>query len=267
MREMTSLIRERASRQGSGARSALIDFAQRHRATWIIAIMGGLLMAGVGAYGTNRADDATLYAYWLILMFVSCAMGAATLDRVAAGSPLPQHRIRLGLRTIIIVTLLMTPIVWVAAALAMDGSWAPDRMVELTPQVALIVAATTMLQQFAYRSPPDPTSFQRQEPALCHDIIVQRLSGAQLYAVQAEDHYVRLHTDRGSTMVLMTMRDAVPYLEPFNGARTHRSWWVAREAIMSVERGGGRALLTLSNGLRVPVSRSHARDLRNRGWY
>jgi DNA-binding LytR/AlgR family response regulator len=46
----------------------------------------------------------------------------------------------------------------------------------------------------------------------------------------------------------------------------HRSWWVSREAITDARRGDGRATLTLKDGAEVPVSRTYAAQLRERGW-
>jgi hypothetical protein len=79
--------------------------------------------------------------------------------------------------------------------------------------------------------------------------------GLEILALQMEDHYVRVHTSRGNALLLLRMRDAVAELDRLEGAQVHRSWWVAREAVLSVERDGRRASLTLTNGLRVPVSR------------
>jgi DNA-binding LytR/AlgR family response regulator len=42
---------------------------------------------------------------------------------------------------------------------------------------------------------------------------------------------------------------------------------VAREAVMEVERGDGRATLTLKGGTMVPVSRAYAKALRAGGWF
>jgi DNA-binding LytR/AlgR family response regulator len=42
---------------------------------------------------------------------------------------------------------------------------------------------------------------------------------------------------------------------------------VARDAIVDVERGDGRAVLKLKGGLEAPVSRTHARSLRQARWW
>lgn len=94
-----------------------------------------------------------------------------------------------------------------------------------------------------------------------------RLRGADLWAVEAEDHYLRLHTSRGQDLILMRLADAVAELDGLEGAQVHRSWWVARAALTDVKLGDGRATLTLKDGAQVPVSRTYAKALREAGWY
>ena len=84
--------------------------------------------------------------------------------------------------------------------------------------------------------------------------------------MESEDHYLRLHTSQGQDLILMRLADAVAELEGIEGAQVHRSWWVAREAIAEARRGDGRATLTLKDGSEVPVSRTYAKLLRERGW-
>ncbi|THD77473.1 MAG: response regulator transcription factor [Phenylobacterium sp.] len=98
------------------------------------------------------------------------------------------------------------------------------------------------------------------------DRIPLKLRGGELWAVEAEDHYLRLHTSRGQDLILLRLADAIDELEGIEGAQVHRSWWVARDAIADARRGDGRATLTLKDGSEVPVSRTYARILRDRRW-
>ena len=81
-----------------------------------------------------------------------------------------------------------------------------------------------------------------------------------------QDHYVEVHTEEGSDLLLLRFRDALRELDGLDGAQVHRSHWVARAAVAGVERRSGRIALRLVNGNRVPVSRSFAPALRDRGW-
>jgi DNA-binding LytR/AlgR family response regulator len=65
----------------------------------------------------------------------------------------------------------------------------------------------------------------------------------------------------------MRFADALGELEGMDGARTHRSWWVARGAVVVAERGEGRATLTLVGGVKAPVSRAYLKSLRSAGWF
>jgi hypothetical protein len=104
--------------------------------------------------------------------------------------------------------------------------------------------------------PVAPDFFRRVPPAL----------GRDLLALEMEDHYLRIHTALGSDLILLRLRDALAELGPSRGRQVHRSWWVAGDAIASVERNAGRAVLVLRNGLRVPVSKTFREQVKEAGW-
>lgn len=85
----------------------------------------------------------------------------------------------------------------------------------------------------------------------------------QLLALQADGHYLHVHTDAGCDMILYRFSDALTELPDSEGMRVHRSWWVAERAVDSKEKG---EKLTLVNGVTVPVSRSYRVRVRERGW-
>lgn len=82
-------------------------------------------------------------------------------------------------------------------------------------------------------------------------------------ALEADGHYLHVHTDAGSDMVLYRLSDAMRELGVDAGAQVHRSWWVAAGALSTERR---RDSLRLVNGLEVPVSRSYRLAARERGW-
>ncbi len=91
------------------------------------------------------------------------------------------------------------------------------------------------------------------------------LQQADLLALSAEDHYIKVHTSGGSTLILMRLSDAIIELEPF-GLKVHRSWWVARAAVAKQEKMAGKILLTLNNGTQVPVSQSYMKQVQQENW-
>ena len=90
--------------------------------------------------------------------------------------------------------------------------------------------------------------------------------GRDLICLQMEDHYVRAHTARGSDLILTPLKDAIAELGAVEGMQVHRSWWVARAAVVAPVVSGRSYLLRLSNGLDVPVSRASVAKLRAAGW-
>jgi hypothetical protein len=90
--------------------------------------------------------------------------------------------------------------------------------------------------------------------------------GRDLYAVRAEDHYIRVYTASGDDLVLHRFSDAVTELEGLEGLRVHRSWWVARNGLAGVERRDRKVFLKLRNGEEAPVSRTYLPAVRNAGW-
>lgn len=80
----------------------------------------------------------------------------------------------------------------------------------------------------------------------------------QVIALQAEDHYVRVHlADGNSRLIYCRFADALDQLKEFDGLQVHRSFWVKRSAIVKPLQEGGSMRLLLTNGQRVPVSHKH----------
>lgn len=112
-------------------------------------------------------------------------------------------------------------------------------------------------------APPVP---DQRRPAVFLDRLPARL-GREVLCIRTEDHYLRVHTPLGDDLILMRMNDAEAELAEADGLRVHRSWWVARPAVVRVERKAGNGLeLILSNGLAVPVSRNYVGAVRSAGW-
>lgn len=104
-----------------------------------------------------------------------------------------------------------------------------------------------------------------QRPPLL-DRLPPKLRHAEIYAISAEDHYVRVHSSAGDEMILMRLSDAVREAAPLAGLQTHRSWWVAEKGVEAVEKKNGKISLALKNGLTAPVSRSGQSQVREAGW-
>ena len=89
------------------------------------------------------------------------------------------------------------------------------------------------------------------------------LRSAAVLSLSAEDHYVRVRTDRGEALILIKLADAVAALGPETGVRIHRSHWVAHTAVRGLTRQSGRLGVRLDDNLVLPVSRAGQKLLRN----
>lgn len=243
----------------------------RHRLTIIAFAGGGALMAHVGAFHTGGVPALVRFPYFIGLNLAGglfTVVVAMALHRRAWFATKPLARVAIQAAA---VTVLLTPLVWIAAALLLNGDTSPLRMLDLAKQVAPAAALFSPMTLLVPPQPPLP-SWTAPRPSAAASSPLQAalppgMRTATIHAVEGHDHYLRVHTDRGSALVTLRLSDAVASLESVDGARTHRSWWVAREAIRTSRRKRGRAMLGLCNGLTVPVSRTYAASLRDAGWF
>ena len=233
-----------------------------------ICLAAGAFMAVSGAFGSSDVSLTRRLIYWIGLMFAGSLIG----NLIARPLFALRHFAARPWLACFVITLLLTPplavVVWAASNLTYGLDWDPFDIVRFSPQVAMISFAMTIITYLADRRPVETHAGpDGSPPPRFLDRLPTKLKGAELFAVEAEDHYLRLHTDRGSDLILMRLSDAVGELDGIEGAQTHRSWWVAKNAVVEVARGDGRATFVLRNGARAPVSRSYARALRAEGWY
>ena len=99
-------------------------------------------------------------------------------------------------------------------------------------------------------------------------LVLERLplgKRGQILGFSVQDHYVQVMTSAGKELVLMRLADAIREAGDLPGLQVHRSHWVATGGVTEVRRTGETAILTLSNGTEVPVSRRYIKDLRQAG--
>ena len=169
-----------------------------------------------------------------------------------------------------------TAVVWLLVAAYMDhrmtGVAAIASLYSQVIVIHLVLNALVTWLIYEKKRGPDAVSESVSSHPASEDPSVPFLArlpdrlGRNLLHLHMQDHYVEVHTDEGSDLLLLRFRDALRELDGVDGAQVHRSHWVARTAVAGVERRSGRIALRLVNGSRVPVSRSFAPALRDRGW-
>ena len=261
----------------AGARAPLTSVLWRQpwRGFVISTIAAGFLTI-IGALGTGQAPFLLRLAYWLLVMNVGALLGAVVAPVIQGWGRLRQRRLAEAALISLVIAIPLT-IVLIGANTVFFGNfggWAEGGVIFAL--VWLVSALMTALN-YATSYPelpvaaPAPLTPQaqhlapRQNPRLSARLPL-RLQHAAIQALEAEDHYLRVHTDMGSELILMRLSDAIPELDGLDGTQCHRSWWVARSAVTGVAKHGGRATLSLNANIDVPVSRTYLPALRAGGW-
>lgn len=265
MHEPTGPLRERTGVAVGASRTAAWARPARALAASLVA---AVFLSLSGAFGSGDAPLIPRLLYWVVLMVAGGLLGGAATRLVERREWAEE---RPWLRATLIATLVTAPlvfVVWAATAWWFGKPLRPAALPEFIVPVALVAALMTAANFALNRTPvqthegpsgaPEPRFLER---------LPFKLRGAELHAVEAEDHYLRLHTSRGSDLILMRLSDALAELEGLEGAQTHRSWWVARDAVAEARPSDGRAVLKLKSGAEAPVSRTYAKALREAGWF
>lgn len=245
-----------------------------HLKRWLIdlgvLVAIGLLMGFLGPFGSDRAPGGQRYAYWMICMVgggVIAIVGDQVLGRFVKST---WKRVLLGS---VMLTMPVSLLVLYAAYAVMDNRFDWQGFFNLPKQVWPILLAVLAVQALTWRRPE--TKIEKRivvAPPLpeAEAAFRKRLSArrrtANLVAVQAYDHYLKVHTDVGEELITLRMADALSELERAHGWQVHRSWWVSADAVSSARWLRTTGELTLNTGMTVPVSRTYRPVLKEAGW-
>ena len=231
-----------------------------------VAMAAAAFLTFAGAFGTGDLPLGRRVLYWFTLLLLGTVVGS-----VIAGFFFSDARRRawpLWLRAVVASVAMAVPfsgVVWLGTRFILGGYIPLEAWPVLFASVLSVALAITAINMLMESRRPVLTHAQTAPPKFLQRLPL-KLRGAEVWAVEAEDHYLRLHTSKGQDLILLRLADAVAELEGIEGAQVHRSWWVARDAIVDARRGDGRATLTLKDGSEVPVSRTYAGNLREKGW-
>lgn len=266
MRAMRRRLGEAPPPAARASPTAWPDLAAIRR-TLLGGALIGLFLGLVGAYGSQAAPFLPRTVEMVAIATTASLMGRLAFVLVGRQPAIARRWWLHGLTAAAAMTAPMAVVVWIALQAVMRPAPPATAIPDLLPGSAISAAFFCLLAAYQLRrrlaasvppaAPAAPKFLDRLPP---------KLRGAELWAVEAEDHYLRLHTSLGQDLILLRFSDALGELEGLEGAQVHRSWWVARAAILEARRADGRAVLKLQGGVQAPVSRTFARHLRGRGW-
>lgn len=231
----------------------------------------GLLMGFLGPFDSEHTPVMTLYGYWMV-----CIVGGGLIG--IGLDALLSRRITGVWRRVLAVSVLMTPpvtlLVLTTQNVLMGQPFRWPVWLNLLWQVWPIVLAVMAVRALVWRrrlvrietrtviAPPLPEA----EAAFRRRLSAKR-RGARLIAIEAHDHYLKVHTDAGEELVTLRFADALEELAQAHGWRIHRSWWVSADAVETVRWRRGVGEMRLVGGLTAPVSRTYGPVLKAAGWF
>lgn len=259
---MTAAMAPRAEPLFGTAREWAIDFA--------VAVTVGVFVGVIGPYGSYLNGAPGPRVFHFIVCFCVGTLIFGVLQRLTVAG---AERWKLPVWPAIGVTLLVgcLPLAlfigWLATALwpflrGRIGFWEwYGQCVFLSgPILSFVVARRVLKTRAAHR--PGPLGERPAAPAAL-------LPSGEVLCLRMEDHYVRVHTLNGSRLVPGPFERVIAGVTgqgASEGMRVHRSWWVARAAVIGVVADGRNLRLTLRGDLTAPISRASVAKLREAGW-
>jgi hypothetical protein len=235
---------------------------------WALHLSIGLVTIRAGVIGLSRWPvtanwpDLALLGFAgviasLVLAPVSFAidqsllvLGVDTDDELLISSDATALKVFLGI--VEEWTHVVGPTVLVAVMLALPAWWV-RRQSTPSPNVSeMSCEAEAKISSDSVSAEPTAirSCLQRLPPVL----------GTDLIAAQSELQYVRIYTTLGDALVLGALKDVAEQREA-EGQIVHRTWWVSNRHIRTLRRKGTQYVLTMNNGLEVPVSRRRQQGL------
>lgn len=244
-----------------------LEWVRRRRSDLLLLLAIGTFLTIISPFGaTDRLGFGWAWIYWTGLVALGAMAGHAASQALPRILPPDPPRWLVWLLLSAATTLAVTPAIVLVQWLS--GARVPWGFIpRLFFFVWVISAAITAVSMLVEAVQAGAGGAGPQPGRALTDKLPPRLKQARILSLEAEDHYLRVRTDRGEALVLMRLSDAVAALSGLDGAQTHRSWWVARDAVTDAETGGGRAVLALSDGVKAPVSRGNFQKLRQAGWF
>ena len=236
---------------------------------WAAAI---IVAAVAGPFGTfYKLEPVERFVFWAIIITVALILAYSfrLLTLVVIGKNKPPI---IDACIVVLVTVFGAPTLWwIAQRIVHDETIFMFGFSSMFLFVGVISAAIYAARRlipgledgepekvFAY-APVDEVV--GSVPIQSQPKLLQRLQHeavTKVLRLSAKDHLVEVVTDCGVETLRMRLVDAIEKMEPVVGYCTHRSHWVAEDAIVSVERVNAQKIfLVLSNGDKVPVSKKY----------
>lgn len=228
----------------------------------LTAFLGAAIILTIAVpFGTGDVMRALpRFGYWAVIVIGSYSIGYWGNKRAEYISKPPRQFSKRLIAATLITAIGVTFLIHLLNGLAI-GYWANGwEFVILTRNIAVISAIITVIFQL--------TDLQHaKHPAQSHIALLDRLpldKRGPLVSISVEDHYVRIRTTKAEDMLLMRLADAIRETSD-TGLQVHRSHWIALDQVTAATRKGDGAVLTMSQGPDIPVSRANIANIKEAG--
>ena len=244
----------------------------------------GAILAFIGPFGSFALPIELRLLYWIALVLIGLPLFRAS--RKLAGWLVETSHVPETVALLITIAIAAVPMTFIVALFFYWDFTLPEQIEwsglgQLFMQVWLIAALVSGVASLAYNrrhqtephhmridpiTPPRDDAFSSIHlseapspnlPEALSPLFDLPVGFGPIFALNSEDHYVRVIGDGHSALILMRLRDAIALMPAEAGIQVHRSWWIATEAIDTVKRDGRSMSILLKGGTIVPVSRDN----------
>jgi len=235
---------------------------------WLVVCILSLLFTFFAVYDSDKLSFPQRVWFWGSLIAVGWLVASLARPWVTKRL-LPDRPFVLQLLTLSVITSLPIPFMLLGFDTGYERAWpawnwALQYLLTFVIVILLLAGRHTIVLAISKTAKTEAIDVVVDSNHI--EKFLQRLPGkfhgASLHAVSSEDHYLRVHTDRGDKLILMRLADALHELASVEGLQTHRSWWVARQGVKEVIGKSGKQSLILKCGTEVPIARSRAKEVR-----
>ena len=241
----------------------------------------GVFLGFLAPFGMDNFPRLTSISYWVVLCTLGYLIYAPCIilgERILT-TPIQSHWLRVALSSTVASALMSIaiPIInWLFFTIPVDIT---TKFWVIFPNAIIlggVLTGATIVKDHIAKQKKDLENTQSQlaEQQQAAEQVLDKAFEAfiaqlpiekrgKLLCLEMSDHYLKVHTDKGHHLLLMRFKDALKQLEHYAGIQTHRSWWIAKDAVTSTQKDGRKITVLLENGLKVPVSKTYQDDVRN----
>lgn len=245
---------------------------------WIketIFIFGAVfLLILLRPFGLNQEDFLPSVIYWALVCVIGFGVFSLTffVGRVTLKNDHKKNKFTFIILTLIAGFLMALFVPFLSSAYFGHPFTYFDSVIVVIPQmlvICAIIVVIALIRDYIQKQEEQLTSHKKQQKARHHapefmKKIPRKLQG-EILCINAEDHYIHVHTDKGKHMLKMRFSDAINQVGGIRGLRVHRSWWVNETAVIDAQKNGRKTSLLLKNDISVPVSTSNYKQVKDRG--